>query len=287
MRQTIIAAALLTLLLSAPAFAAKKTAVPKPSALVSSAQPVEVSAAGALVWNRKAHSYTMKKNAQAKQGNFQLNSDTLTARYHDEKDATDIYVLEASGNVVLQSPPYTAYGDHATYDVKTGMAELTGENLRIETPTQKLTAKDKITFDAQNNKMTAPSGGTAVRGPDTLTADALSAYFAKDAQGKLAVNRMTAKGHVVIKTQKETVYGDDGTYDIPAQKAVLTGKVRILQGPNWLEGTKAVVDLKTGISQLFATDNPATENRVYGVFYPKASGGPKGAKPAGNVTPAP
>ena len=113
-------------------------------------------------------------------------------------------------------------------------------------------------------------GATATRDTDQLTADTLAAFFAKDATGKLAVNKMTADGNVVIKTQKETVYGDKGVYDIPAQKAVLTGKVRIMQGNNWLQGTRADVDLKTGISQLFADNNPATENRVYGVFYPKA-----------------
>lgn len=241
------------------------------------AQPVIISAAGNLVWNRTAHTYTMKKDAEAKQGTMKINADTLTARYTDDKKATDITTLEAAGHVVLQSPPYTAYGDRATYDLETKKAEMTGSNLRIVTPAETLTAKDKITFDAALNKMTALGGATATRGVDKMTADVMSAFFAKDANGKLAVDKMTANGNVVIVTQKETVYGDKGVYDIPAQKAVLTGKVRIMQGNNWLEGTRADVDLKTGISQLFADNNPATQNRVYGVFYPKTQSPDQGA----------
>jgi lipopolysaccharide export system protein LptA len=273
-------AALTVLLFSSP----PSIAAEMPALSGGSAAPVEVSARGALVWNRKAHTYTMKDDATARQGSFQLASDTLTARYRDEKSATDIYELEAKGNVTLQSPPYTAFGDLALYDVATGEATLTGRNLRIVTPTEKLTAKDKFTFSGKTNVMTARGGATATRGTDRLAADTLTATFAKDAAGKLAVNKLTATGNVVIITLKETVYGDKGVYDIPAQKAVLTGKVRILQGRNWLQGTRADVDLKTGISQLFADNNPATQNRVFGVFYPKGQG--NAAPATNNAAPA-
>jgi lipopolysaccharide export system protein LptA len=83
------------------------------------------------------------------------------------------------------------------------------------------------------------------------------------------MDKVTAQGNVVITTAREKVYGDKGTYNVPAQKAVLTGKVRIYQGKNWLEGTRAEVDMKTGISQLFA-ETRAEGGRVKGVFYPKA-----------------
>jgi lipopolysaccharide export system protein LptA len=259
--------ALFLLTMTAPALAKKESAPQLPA---SSKDPIEISAAKSLEWDRKNHTYTAKKNALAKQGPFQVAADRLVAKYRGAKGATDIYELNAEDGVVIQNPPYTAYGDHAVYDVVTGHALLTGENLKIMTETESLTAKDSVEFFSQENRLTATGDAVAVKSPDTLKADVLNAYFQKDARGKLAMHKITASGHVVIQTAKETVYGDKGTYDIPAQKAVLTGKVKIYQDRNWLEGTRAEVDMKTGISQLFAEGSRTTEGRVKGVFYPKA-----------------
>lgn len=271
MRYALLALAVLTF--AAPAFAKQESSSPLPAA---SNAPIEISAAKSLEWDRKNHTYTAKKSALAKQGLFQVAADRLVAKYRGAKGSTDIYELDAEDSVVIQNPPYTAYGDHAVYDVVTGHALLTGENLKIMTETESLTAQDSIEFFSQENRLTATGDAVAVKSPDTLKADAMNAYFEKDALGKLAMHKVTASGHVVIQTAKETIYGDKGTYDIPAQKAVMTGKVKIYQDRNWLEGTRAEVDMKTGISQLFAEGNQATEGRVKGVFYPKAQ--PEGQK---------
>ena len=236
----------------------------------ASNEPVEISAKHSLEWNRKDKTYTAREDAVAKQGITQISSGTLTAHYRDGTGGgTDIYELDAVNNVVISSPPYSAYGDKAVYDVPGNRAALTGQNLRIETPTEKLTARDKIEFFGKENRMNALGGAVATRGTDTLKANTMSAFFTKGPDGKTALNKMTADGAVVITTAKETVYGDKGLYDVPSQRAWLTGKVKILQGDNWLEGTKAEVNLVTGVSQLYGTGNAATEGRVKGIFYPK------------------
>ena len=99
-----------------------------------------------------------------------------------------------------------------------------------------------------------------------MRANVMTAYFYKTPTGKLALQKITAEGSVTIKTLKETLTGSRGIYDVVAGKATLTGKIRVLQGENWLEGTRAVVDLKTGVSQLFAEGG---DGRVKGLFYPK------------------
>lgn len=231
-------------------------------------EPVEISAKHSLEWDRKAKTYTAREDAVATQGNLRISADLLKAHYLDEKQASDISSLTAGGNVVIVSPPYTAYGDNAVYDVASGNATLTGEGLRIETPTEKLTAKDSIVFYGKENRLVAKGGATALRGTDRLNARELSAIFAEDAQGKLGLRKMTAVGGVVIKTLKETIEGDRGSYDPVGQKAELTGRVRIYQGENWLEGTRAIVDLRTGHSQLFSESG---DGRVKGVFYPKST----------------
>ena len=228
--------------------------------------PVEISAKHSLEWNRKAKTYTARENALAKQGAFQIASDLLTAHYSDDKNAGDISTLNADGHVIIQSPPYAAYGDKAVYTIADSSAQLTGGDLRIETPTERLSAKHKIEFFGLQNKLTAIGDAVAVRGTDTMRANVMNAFFYKGVNDKLALQKITAEGSVSIKTLKETITGSRGIYDVVAGKATLTGKIRVLQGDNWLEGTRAVVDLKTGVSQLFAE---GADGRVKGLFYPK------------------
>jgi lipopolysaccharide export system protein LptA len=236
--------------------------------------PVEISADKSLEWNRKAKTYTARGAAVAKQGATEVASDTLVAEYRDANGGTDIHRLTANGHVTIKSPPYIATGDKAVYDLGDGTAVMTGENLQIVTEGETLTARDSITFSANDNRLTANGEAVAVRGTDTLKADVLNAFFQKNAAGDMVLQKMTADGHVSIKTVKETVTGDNGVYDVLSGKAVLTGKILIQQGASRIEGTRAVVDLKTGISQLFAESNAATEGRVKGVFYPKATPAP-------------
>ncbi len=275
----------LVLILATPVLAAKTkpAAAPAPAQkgapplLTKSKEPIEISAAKSLEWNRKDHTYTAHKSAIAKQGPFQISADMLVAKYSEtpakggkakQGGGMNIYEMTATDNVVIQDPPYTAYGDRAVYGVADMHATLTGQNLKVMTATESLTAKDSIEYFGQENRMVATGDAVAVKAPDTLKGDVLNAYFTKDAAGRTAMTKVTAKGHVTIITDKDTVYGDRGTYDIPTQKAVLTGKVKIYQGKNWLEGTRADVDMNTGISQLFADTTKGSEGRVTGTFYP-------------------
>lgn len=253
-------------------------ATAQPLAAAQGDAPVEISAAEALEWDRGAKTYTARRDALAKQGDFEVRGDAITARYREESGATDIWQMESVGHVVISNPPYTAYGDKAVYDVQAQTATLTGRGLKISTPSETLTARDRIEFFGSENRLIATGEAVAVRGTDRLQADTLSAFFKPDAKtGKMALDRITAEGHVSIRTQRETVTGDRGTYDVPAGKAVLTGTVRILQGDNMLEGNRAETDLATGISRLFADGDSAgtvgEDGRVKGVFYPKKQPG--------------
>ena len=120
--------------------------------------------------------------------------------------------------------------------------------------------------------MTPVGEPKAVKGDKTLTADIMSAIFTKDDTGKLTANKITANGHVIIMTPTETAMGDDGVYDVPTQKAVLTGKgMSLLQDKKLApEGTRADVDMVTGISRLSGAGNATTEGRVTGTFYTAA-----------------
>lgn len=232
--------------------------------------PVEISADKSLEWNRSEQTYTARGNVVATQGNATVKSDLLVASYAGAQGETDVTTLTATGHVTVQSPPYTAYGDRAVYNVKTGRAVLTGQGLKAVSTTDTLTARDKIEFISAEDRMVATGDASVTHGTYVVTADTMSAWFTADAQAHRTAKKITASGHVTIKTENETVTGDEAVYDLATQKAVLTGKVLAHQGDSWLEGTRADVDMTTGISQLSGGGNADTGGRVKGVFYPKS-----------------
>ncbi len=268
MMRILLATCALVALLSSPAIAQEETAKPNNS----SAAPVEISADKGLVWDRTAHTYTAKGRAEARQGDLKVTSDVLVARYAAEGSSSDIREVSADGNVVLTSAPYTAYGDKAVYDLTSGVAVLTGGNLRVMTPTEMLTARDRLTYEATDGRMTAEGNAKLTRPTDSLEAQTLTATFATSDDGSRGLDTVTATGEVTIKTARETITGAKGVYRAASQTAELTGKVVITQDKNRLEGSRAVVDMKTGVSQLYGA--ASTGGRVKGVFYPKDKNAP-------------
>lgn len=264
---------LLTILAAGPAFA-QETAPSK--------EPLEVTAKKSLEWNREAKLYIAREEAIAKQGKTEIHADTLTAAYVDGADAangkTTITRIDAVGSVKILSDGSTATGDLGFYDVKTGYSELTGNNLMLKTQTDTITARDKLTYDANKSELNAIGNAKAIQGEDTIVANRLIGRFKKDiATGESKMDEMEAIGDVVITTPTDVMTGDRGIFVSSTNKATITGNVRIDRGPNIITGSRGEIDLNTNISRMFGSGEsggPTSledtgDGRVRGVFYPE------------------
>jgi lipopolysaccharide export system protein LptA len=270
--------ALLVLLCAFPALAQQAT---------NAKLPIEVTAQDSLEWNRTEQLYIARKSAIAKQGTTELHGDTLIAKYTDtpkdaatgKKGGTTISRIDADGNVLVVSDGSRATGDKGFYNVETGYSELTGNNLKIQTPTDTVTARDKLTYDSTKSEMNAYGNAKAVRGEDVITSDRLIGRFKKDVEtGNSKLDQMEAIGNVVITTPTDVMRGDRGIYRAGSNIATITGNVRIDRGNNVITGARGEVDLNTNISRIFggeqpvdSTASPASggpDTRVRGVFYP-------------------
>lgn len=244
-----------------------------------SKEPLEVTADRSLEWDREAKLYIARDNAIAKQGKTELHGDTLTAAYVDGDGASGMSItrIDAVGNVKMVSDGSVATGGRGYYDVKAGYSELTGGNLMLKTPSDTVTARDKLTYNAKSRELNAYGDARAVRGDDVVNADRLVGHFADDpATGETKLTQLEALGHVVITTPNDILYGDSGLYDTASNKATITGNVRIERGPNLITGARGEVDLTTNISRIFGTGTPDgapaagnADGRVRGVFYPE------------------
>lgn len=229
-------------------------------------EPLEITADDSLEWHRTKQYFKARKNVNAVQGGTTLISDVLTAYYRDGREGMEIHTLQADGHVQIISAQSKAYGDHATYDVDKGYVVMTGRNLRLISDGQTVTARDKFQYWVTSGRLEATGHAVAVRLGDKLEADKLIATFTEDKAGKRTLKTLEAIGHVIITTPSEVLTGELAIYQVATNIAEIHKNVKIMRGPNILEGDRAQVNLETNVSKIFG--GTGETGRVRGVFYP-------------------
>lgn len=242
-----VLAAATTVLLAAPALAAGLDFASQPGDA-----PIEVTADQGLEWSQDNQRITARGAAKAVRGEVTVLGDTLVANYREVNGQNEVSRLEAHGNVSIKSANETATGTVAIYDVPSTTMTLKGAPAKIVTATDAITAKDGITYNETTGIAVAKGDALAIREDKRIRADVLTATFAKDKDGKMALNKANAEGHVVVTTPTEIASGDKGDYDAKTGIATLTGSVKITRGENQLNGGYAWVDMNTGRSRITA-----------------------------------
>ena len=284
------ACTLAALLLAGPAFAQGID--------LSQGGPVEVTSNDGIEWRQADQVIIARGQARATRGGVTVESDRLIARYRPRAGAapqqggaaspvsgSEIWRLEAEGNVRVTSATERATGQRAVYDMDQAVMVMTGQNLRLVNPDNTLTARDSIEYwsgrrmaVARGNAVVVTNDGRRVR------ADTLVAYFAETAapgaaprpqpvaaagaQPPSSLERVEAFGNVEIRTADEVVRGDRGVYSPNTGIARLLANVRITRGDNTLSGQEAIVNMQTGVARLVS----APGARVQGLVVPQQGG---------------
>ena len=229
--------------------------------------PIEVTADQGIEWNQVEQLYVARGNAVATRGDVRISGDTIAAAYQEHgQDDSEIYQVEVTGAVVVSAPGKTLYGDRAVYDLRQAVVVLQGEDLRAELGEETVTARDSLEY--WEERLTAVARGEAVaRGRDrTIRADVLTALFERQGDGSLRAVRMNTHGNTRITTADEVVTGRDGIYDVVKETITLEGGVKITRDTMQLNGGRAEVDLRAGISRLLPS--PDGDGRVSGLILP-------------------
>lgn len=271
---------------------------------LSGGGPVEITARDGIEWRRDESMVIARGNARAVRDGVTVDADRLIARYRPkagaaatpapqvqgpglEQGSSEIWRLEAEGNVVIFTDTDRATGERAIYDMDQGVLVMTGSNLSLTTPDQHLTARDSLEYWTARRMAVARGEAVATTSDDrTIRADVLVAYFqpkgagapgqAADEAGK--VERVEAFGNVEVRTPEEVLRGDRGFYVAETRIARVAGNVRITRGRNQLNGSLAETDMATGVSRLLA--GPGA--RVQGMIVQEDSGIPApGPQPTG------
>jgi lipopolysaccharide export system protein LptA len=258
--------------------------------------PVEVTARDGIEWRQAEQAVVAIGDARAVRDGVTLSADRLTARYRPRGAAaapqaeaqnpvggSEIWRLEADGNVRIETPAERAEGARAVYDMDQAVMVLSGGALRLTTPDAVLTARDSLEYWPQR-RMAVARGDALVVATDgrRIRAETLVGHFLDDAAARNAapapapggragvpgqgsrIDRVEAFGAVEIRTAEEVIRGERGVYSPVTGTARITGNVRITRGENQLNGAEAIVDLRAGTARLVA----APGERVQGVVLP-------------------
>jgi lipopolysaccharide export system protein LptA len=233
-----------------------------------------------------------------------------------DTEGNEVYRMRAEGNVHIYTDTDQAWGDQATYDLDQAVLVMTGHALKLTTPNDTLTARDTLeywsqqhmavargdavvvtndarrvsadtlvayTVDAQAGSGAAASGASA-QTRNTGSASAQPGQGAPDSMAAMVgkLERVEAFNNVSVRTVTDIVTGDRGVYVPDTDIAHLGGHVRISRGQNQVNGSEAVVNMKTGVATLLAGDS----GRVNGLMVPNdQSGGPPGENSGTKATP--
>ncbi|MBV1837489.1 LptA/OstA family protein [Acetobacter estunensis] len=217
----------------------------------------------------------------------------------DSSGSNEIYRLEAEGHVHIFTHTDQAWGDRAVYDIDQATLVMTGHALKLTTPQDVLTARDSMEYYSQP-RISIGRGNATVTTNDgkQIRADVLVGYSAppdkkeepsavnpggsepkkeggdplSNGSGKL--EKVNAFGHVWVRTiNNEIITGARGVYVPDTGIARIVDNVHITRGQNQLQGSAAIINMKTGVATM--TERPGS--RVSGLVVPN-SGGDKGGK---------
>ena len=263
------------------------------SQLRESDEPLEINAEDGIEWNRNDKTYIARGNARAASGEVEVLADVLTAYYREpaegEEGNSEIFLLEATGNVRINSPEGSVYGDKGQYKLDEEVFVMTGDDLRLVSKDDVVTARDSLEYWEGQLKAVARGKAQATHVDKQINADVLTANFEENAQGDLEVRRIDGVGNVEIRTAKEYARGREGTYFVDRELATLAGDVKITQGENQLDGDYAEVNMATGVSRLLGAPPGSVEQprQVKALVLPRASKEERPAEPAPEQTAPP
>ena len=294
--------------------------------------PVDVTAEDGIEWRQAEQVVIARRNARAVRGGVTVDADRLLARYRPSREragtpaaapagggaeaalggSSEIWRLEAEGDVRISTATDIARGDRAVYDIDKAVLVLTGRALSLNSAQQVITARDSLEYWSGKRMAVARGDAVVVDRQENrrVRADTLVSYFLEDAPGTPGapsaaapqppvrpaasngpsggpaggqagqreapgagrIDRVEGFGNVEIRTATEVVRGDRGVYSPATCMARVLGAVRITRGENQLNGREAIVDVCKGVARLVSVPG----GRVQGLILPNQEGSGEG-----------
>ncbi|WPB87432.1 LptA/OstA family protein [Sediminicoccus rosea] len=288
---------------------------------MSQGGPVDITATNGIEWRQAEQVVVARGDARAVRDGTTIEAARLIARYRSQGGAqnagaqnvgaqpaarpaaagetplsggSEIWRVEAEGDVRIFTPTDTARGDRAVYDMDQAVLVLTGRAISYSTPQQVISARDSLEYWT-HRRMAVARGSALVVTQDgrRIAADTLVAHMLEDPPpgatpagravarpgtegtagpppGQGRIDRIELFGNVEIRTEAEVIRGDRAVYSAATGLARVLGNVRITRGENLVSGREAIVNMNTGVSRILSQPG----QRVQGIIIPQQGSDP-------------
>ena len=155
--------------------------------------PIEVYAEDGIEWQQDGSIFVARGNARAVRGEVEVLSDELKAHYREGAGGqSEVWRLDALGNVRIISNSETAYGSRAIYNADKKVLVIDGEKPRLVSGKDTLSASQQLEYWELKSFAVARGDAVAVRDNKRVHADVLVAHLKPDAKGQTRVYRVDA-----------------------------------------------------------------------------------------------
>jgi lipopolysaccharide export system protein LptA len=104
------------------------------------------------------------------------------------------------------------------------------------------------------------------QGDAELKADRMDVYFTGSNTGTREIERIVADGSVIYNTPLQTARGDHGIYTASNEQILLTGRVRLIKGPDVFCGQEVVIQPRAGQAKAVGGTTDPMCPRVRGII---------------------
>lgn len=220
---------------------------------------LEITAEEGIEWQREEQVYLARGNAVARRDDMTVRAQVLAAHYRrDDEGQERIIRVEAIGDVIVETANERVTGDRAIYYVDERSFRVTGDDLRLETDTEVVTAEESLEYfeAAEGGPLAVARGNAVLRRPaegEEVRGEVISARFSgTDGPSRESLVEVQAEGGIEVSSDSVVARGARGVYYAAEQTAVLDGDVKVTRGQTQLNGERAEIDLRTGVSRLLA-----------------------------------
>lgn len=229
---------------------------------------IQVRASNGIEWHRDRQVYIAIGDAVAVREDLTVYADRLLAHYRSEDDREDIYKVEAVGQVrIVTENGEEIFGDHAIYLLEEGALEVTGDDLLYESAEETVTARDSLEYleNAEGEGPIAIARGDAFvdrANGDQIRGDVITARFRDNEEGDSEMQEAESVGNVEVENDRVFASGNQGIYYAHNETATLEDNVKITRGNNQLNGDRAEIDLRSGVSRLLSTEGQGVSGLI-------------------------
>lgn len=174
-------------------------------------------------------------------------------------------VISSDYLITVNGPSGTLKADGFHLQDKGNLIDFKGKtdsNLKFKEDKIHITTNDGATLNRIQKTLTGRDNVHVYHQENVLTADRIILYYTE--QDKIHVQKIEAKGHVVVDNGTNKIVGNEGIYNPLTEEMSMEGDVKLYQGKSYVAAQKAMLNMQTGESRLL--NEQKSKERIKGTF---------------------